>query len=211
MQMRRLWLVLWVWFTAAAIALASSEEVASVEGQAAAKEAPPSVFTGDWAESVWTLLWFVLLLFVLWKLAWKPLLKALQARQDHIQKEIDDAEKSRKQAQQVLDEYRSKLADAERQGREIINQRVKQAQVEAKEVESHNRQQIEHMKVRFDADIEREKIDAQDQLWQQAGEIVQRLGQEVFGKTLTDQDNQRLIQQAIERLRQVHQTPPAGG
>jgi hypothetical protein len=33
----------------------------------------------------------------------------------------------------------------------------------------------------------------------------------VFSKTMDDQDNQRLIQQAIERLRQVHQPPPAGG
>jgi F0F1-type ATP synthase membrane subunit b/b' len=56
----------------------------------------------------------------------------LQARQDRIQKEIDDAEKSRKQAQQVLDDYRGKLADAERQGQELINQRLKQAQAEAK-------------------------------------------------------------------------------
>jgi F-type H+-transporting ATPase subunit b len=210
MQMRRLWLALWVWFGTTAIALAN-ESVLAVEGEAAVEKAPPSVFTGSVMESIWTLIWFVLLIIVLWRVAWKPLLKALQARQDHIQKEIDDAEKSHKQAQQVLDEYRSKLADAERQGREIINQRVKQAQVEAKEVEIQNRQQIEHMKVRFDADIEREKIDAQEQLWQQAGEIVQKLGQEVFGKTLTDQDNQRLIQQAIERLKQVHQPPAAGG
>jgi F-type H+-transporting ATPase subunit b len=210
MRMCRLWPALWIWLSTTAVIFASEAVPETLTGEA--KEgASPSVFTGDWAESAWTLVWFAILLFVLWKLAWKPLLKALQARQDHIQKEIDDAEKSRKQAQQVLDEYRSKLADAERQGREIISQRVKQAQVEAKEVESQNRQQIEHMKVRFDADIERGKIDAQEHLWQQAGEIVIKLGQEVFGKTLNDQDNQRLIQQAIERLRQVHQTPPAGG
>jgi F-type H+-transporting ATPase subunit b len=209
MQIRRLWPALWVWLNTTAIVLAS-EAVSAAEGEAAAEKMPPSVFTGSWAESFWTLVWFALLLVVLWRLAWKPLLKGLQARQDHIQKEIDDAEKSHKQAQQVLDEYRSKLADAERQGREIINQRVKQAQVEAKEVENQNRKQIEQMKTRFDADVEREKIDAEEQLWRQAGEIVQKLGQEVFGKTLDDEDNQRLIQQAVERLKQVHQPPQTG-
>jgi len=209
MQMRRLWPAVCVWLNAAAMILAS-EGTSAAEGEGAAEKAPPSLFTGTWAESFWTLLWFGLLLVVLWKLAWKPLLKGLQARQDHIQKEIDDAEKTHQQDQQVLSEYRSKLADAERQGRDIINQRVKQAQVEAKEVENQNRKQIEQMKLRFEVDVERGKINAEEQLWNQAGEMVQKLGQEVFGKALNGEDNQRLIQQAIERLKQVHQPPPGG-
>jgi F-type H+-transporting ATPase subunit b len=209
MQMGKLVSALGIWFNILAAALAS-EITPAAEGGSAAEGSPPSVFTGSWAESFWALLCFVILLFVLWRLAWKPLLKGLQARQDHIQKEIDDAEKNRKQAQQTLDEYRSKLADAERQGRDIINQRVKEAQVEAKEVESQNRKQIEQMKLRFESEVERGKIDAEEQLWRQAGEIIQKLGLGVFGKALDDQDNQRLIQQAVERLKQVHQPPDAG-
>lgn len=201
MQMLRLLAAVWLWLNSAAVALASETAVA-VEGEGAGKA--PSVFEGDFAHSVWTLLWFGLLIFVLWKVAWKPLLKSLQARQDHIQKEIDDAEKTRKQAQQVLDDYRSKLADAERQGRDIINQRVKQAQLDAKEVENQNRKQIEQMKLRFEADMVRENVDAKEQLWLQAGEIIQKISQDVFGKALTDEDNQRLIQQAVERLKQAH-------
>ncbi len=205
MRMFRLLTAAWLWLNTAAVVLASETTVA-VEGEVAEKA--PSVFEGDLSQSIWTLLWFGLLIFVLWKLAWKPLLKSLQARQDHIQKEIDDAEKTRKQAQQVLDDYRSKLADAERQGREIISHRVKQAEVDAKEVENQNRKQIEQMKLRFEADIVREKVDAEEQLWSQAGEIIQQIGQDVFSKALTDEDNRRLIQQAIERLKQAHRGTP---
>lgn len=203
MRMLRLLPAFCLYYVATAVTRASEAVATAEEGH----EQAPSVFTGDWAESVWTLLWFALLLLVLWKLAWKPLLKSLSDRQNHIQKEIDDAEKSRKQAQQVLEDYRSKLADAERQGREIINQRVKQAQAEAKEVEAQSRKQIEQMKIRFEADLEREKGDAQEQLWAQAGDIIQTIGQEVFGKALNDEDNRRLISQAIERLRQAHRNP----
>jgi F-type H+-transporting ATPase subunit b len=196
----------WLWLSTAAVTLAS-EAVAPAEG--GGDPASPSLFEGSLAESFWTLLWFGLLLVVLWKLAWKPLLQGLQARQDRIQREVDDAEKARKLAQQVLDEYRSKMADAERQGQELINQRVKQAQVEAKEVESQSRKQIEQMKLRFEADMEREKIDVQDQFWQYAGGLVENLGHEVFGKTLNDEDNQRLIQQAVDRLKQTRQSSRA--
>ncbi|MBN2511917.1 MAG: F0F1 ATP synthase subunit B [Sedimentisphaerales bacterium] len=204
MRMLRLLPAFWLYFAVTAATLASE---AAAPAEAEGHEQAPSVFTGDWAESAWTLAWFALLLLVLWKLAWKPLLKSLSDRQNHIQKEIDDAEKSRKQAQQVLDDYRSKLADAERQGREIINQRVKQAQSEAKDVESQSRKQIEQMKIRFESDLEREKGDAQEQLWTQAGDIIQTIGQEVFGKALNDEDNKRLISQAIERLKQAHRNP----
>jgi F-type H+-transporting ATPase subunit b len=205
MQMGKLVSALGIWFNILAAALAS-EITSAAEGGSAAEGSPPSVFTGNWAESFWTLLWFAILLFVLWKLAWKPLLKGLQARQEHIQKEVDDAEKTHEQAQQVLDEYRSKLADAERQGQEIINQRVEQAQADAQEVENQNREQIGQMKLRFEADVERGKINAEEQLWQQAGEIIQKLGQAVFDKALNDEDNQRLIRQAIEQLKQAHQS-----
>jgi F-type H+-transporting ATPase subunit b len=209
MRMHRLWPVLLV-FLAVTVAALASETHAIAPEEPMAEETSSGVFTGSYAEALWTIVWFVLLLVVLWLLAWKPLLKGLQARQDHIQKQIDDAENARKESQQVLDDYRSKLSDAERQGREIINQRVKQAQIEAKEVENQTRLQVENIKLRGEADIEREKIDAEEKLWGQAGEIIQKLGQEVFGKTLTDEDNQRLIQQAIERLRQAHRPPSAG-
>jgi F-type H+-transporting ATPase subunit b len=205
MQMGKLVSALGIWFNILAAALAS-EITPSAEGGSAAEGSPPSVFTGSWAESFWALLWFGILLFVLWKLAWKPLLKGLQQRQDHIQKEIGDAEKTHEQAQQVLNEYRSKLADAERQGQEIIDQRIKQAQIDAKKVENKSREQVEQMRLRFGEDVERGKANAEDQLWQQAGDIIQNLGQVVFDKALNDEDNQRLIQQAIERLKQVHRS-----
>jgi F-type H+-transporting ATPase subunit b len=199
-------ILVWLWMSTAAVTWAS-EAVATAEG--AAEPASPSLFSGSFMESIWTLVWFALLLVVLGKLAWKPLLQNLQARQERIQKEIEDAEKARKQAQQVLDEYRSKMADAERQGQELLNQRLKQAQAEAKEVENQSRKQIEQMKIRFEADMEREKIEVQDQFWQYAGGLVQNLGQEVFSKTLNDEDNQRLIQQAVDRLKQTAQSSRA--
>ena len=56
------------------------------------------------------------------------------------------------------------------------------------------------MKIKAEADLERQRNEAQAQLWVQAGEIVLKLGQDVLGKTVDDNDNQRLIDQAIKRL-----------
>lgn len=188
--------ILWLMYVMVLPVLAASE-AAPVEEQAA-----PSVFEGYFGEAIWTLVWFFVLLIVLWKFAWKPLLAGLTSRQEHIEKQISDAEKIRKDAKKVLEEYDAKLADAERQGRDIISIRVKEAEKQAKEVVQQNLRDIEQMKLRADAELERDRIEAEDELWGQAGDIVRQLGQDIFGKSLNDADNQRLIDEAVNRLRE---------
>ena len=189
--------VLWIVFWACCATALAMEESGSEE---AGKE---GVFTGYWGESFWTLVWFVFLLGVLWKFAWKPLLAGLHSREEHIEKQIADAEKTKTEAKQTLSEYQAQLADAERQGREIITRRVKEAELQAHEVQSQNQKEVERTKIRLEADLERERIEAEDELWNQAGVIIQKLGKEVFGKALNDEDNRKLIEEAIARLKEA--------
>lgn len=163
-----------------------------------------SLFGKHPGEAIWTMVWFVAFLLVLRKFAWKPILAGLTSRTEHIEKQITDAENSKAEAKKVLEEYGAKLADAERQGRDIITARTKEAEQQAREVSRQNQKDIETMKVRAAAELERERISAEDELWQQAGGIVQKLGEEVFGKTLDDNDNQKLIDEAIARLKDQH-------
>jgi F-type H+-transporting ATPase subunit b len=168
---------------------------------AAEGETTPSVFEGYFGESIWALVWFFALLAVLWKFAWKPLLAGLVLRQEHIERQLTDAEKTRAEAKKVLEDYHAKLSDADRQGRDIISSRVKEAEKQAHEVEVVKRQEIEQIKERAELDLQRQELEAQEALWQQAGEIVRQLGSEVFGRSLTEQDNQKLIDEAIAKLR----------
>jgi len=194
MKIRGIMMVLWLMFLLTLPVLASEEVVSEENGST-------SVFEGYYGEAVWTLVWFGVLLLVLWRFAWKPLLAGLTGRQEYIEKQISDAEKTRSEAKKVLEEYGAQLADAERQGREIISARVKDAQKQAKEVAQENQKELEQMKVRADAELERDRVEAEEQLWMQAGDIVRKLGEEVFGKALDEKDNQKLIDEAIARLR----------
>ena len=153
-------------------------------------------------EYIWTLVWFGALLVVLRKFAWKPMLAGLTSRTEHIEKQISDAEKTRTEAKKVLEEYGAKLADAERQGRDIISARTKEAEHRAKEVHHKTQKELQEKKIRAEADLDRERIEAADELWDQTGDIIRKLGQEVFGKTLDGADNQKLIDEAIARLKE---------
>ncbi len=163
------------------------------------------VFTGYWGESFWTLIWFTVLLIVLWKFAWKPILAGLRSREEHIERQIAEVEKHRREAEQVLQDYRAQLMDAERQGHEIITRRIREAEEKAREIQAQTQKEMERIRLRMEADLERERAEAERQLWEQAAVIVKKLGREVFGKVLDEGDNQKLIQEAIERLREVEQ------
>ena len=156
-------------------------------------------------EYIWALVWFAVLLVVLWKFAWKPMLAGLTHRTEHIEKQISDAEETRTEAKKILEEYNAKLADAERQGRDIIAARTKEAEKKAKEVHQQAKRELEQRNIRAEAELERQRSEASDELWDQAGDIVVQLGKEVFGKSLDDEDNRKLIAEAIARLKQQGQ------
>ena len=175
---------------------------AEVEHAESGQESGFSLFGKYPGEYIWALVWFGVLLVVLWKFAWKPMLIGLTSRTEHIEKQISDAEKTRTEAKKVLEEYGAKLADAERQGRDIISARTKEAEDRAKEVHQKTQKELQEKKVRAEADLDRERMEAADELWDQTGDIIRKLGQEVFGKTLDGDDNQKLIDEAIARLKE---------
>lgn len=198
MKMRGIILVLWV-LVLLTVSVMAEESTASEESGAG------GLFGGWVGEYFWALIWFGAVLVVLWKFAWKPMLAGLVSRTEHIEKQIDDAERTRAEAKEILEEYNAKLADADRQGRDIISARTKEAEKQAKEAYQQTQKEIEQKKLRAEADLQRERNEAADELWDQAGDIVCQLGKEVFGKTLDDADNQKLIAEAIARLKQQGQ------
>src|SRR6056297_1772905 len=67
-------------------------------------EKQSGVFSGYFGESLWTIITFVLLMIVLWKFAWKPLLASINGRQEYIDKQLSDADNTLKRADEVLAE-----------------------------------------------------------------------------------------------------------
>ena len=161
-------------------------------GEAATEE--QSIFSGTFADSLWTLIAFVLLLVILTKVAWTPLVKQLQARQDYIKQQIDTADTSRKNAEALLDQYKQ-------QGIEIVNKLTSQAQLLEKEMVSKAGDEVAQMKRRAQADIEYARIAASQQMWQEAEDMLLALSGEIVGRAVTHEDNLRLLYESIEKLK----------
>lgn len=191
-------LILCLFGTALASEAGSGGEGHSPEGSG--KSGSP-VFQGYPGESIWTLVSFCLLLVVLWKIAWKPLLARLQERESYIGKQISDAEKIRKDAEGVLNEYRAKLAAAEKEGGSIIARQVRQAEEQAREVTARAQKELDQMRQRMESDLERARVQAEKDLLAESGRIILTLGREILGRTITTDDNQRMVEDAVGRLK----------
>lgn len=159
-------------------------------------EAPDSgLFSGTFGDAIWTVAAFVLLLIVLGKFAWKPLLNGLNARQGHIEHQLKSAEDARVKAEHMLDEYKE-------QGLAVVRQATEQAQRCQQQATEKAREETLVIRRRAREEIESAQAAALEDLWKQTGDIVLRVGSEVLGRTLTEQDHQRLIDDAVARVRQ---------
>jgi F-type H+-transporting ATPase subunit b len=176
---------------------ASTEKVAG-DGHAEDGHNP----LGSPYEALWTLISFAALVAVLWKFAWNPLLASLRGREEFISKQLADAEEVRKKAEVVLAEYNEKLAGADCEGKGIIARHTKTAEKESKEIADLSKKEIDELRTKLKAEIEYERREAQSEFWDQAGDIVLELGKEVLGKSMDHADHDKLIDEAIVRLKE---------
>jgi len=174
----------------------------NVLAQAGPVEEELSPFDGTLADAIWNVLAFLVLMLVLWKLAWKKILEGLTAREVYIEKQIRDAEQTGKQAQVVLAQYQNKLGGAEMECRQITDLRMKELDKEVRRILEQARQDAETVRLRQDVELERARRQAESDLLEQAGGIVLRLGEEILGRSMQDDDHQRMVDLAISRLRQ---------
>ena len=155
-----------------------------------------NIFSGSFADALWTVIVFVILAAVLLKFAWKPILTGLKDRQEHIEQEIKTAEGTRKQAEDTLQDYKQR-------GLRIIEDATAAAQQSQRELIDETRKETQLIKTRAQDEIRHAMTDASDRLWNEASDMLLVLGTEVLGRTLTPQDNERLIREAVEKMKSV--------
>ena len=154
----------------------------------------------QWGLMAWTWITFALVMFLLYKLAWKPLRSQLQAREDRIAETIDKARKLKEEADGLLAQHREQLAQAEEQvqgllaeGRaaaeQVREETLATAQEEAKAVLERSRAEIEAERDRAITDIRREAIDL---TLLAAGRVIEQ--------SLDDEAHRRLAEQAVAEV-----------
>jgi F-type H+-transporting ATPase subunit b len=149
---------------------------------------------------IWTLLLFGLSMLVLAKLAFPRISEALDRRQHAIEESIDAAERTRRDADELLAEYRERLHESRRQAEEIIQRARKAADAHERDAEEGAKERREQTMEQARRDIEAETRRAIQEIRREVADLTVMATEKVTRKTLTDEDQQRLVEDALREL-----------
>ncbi len=149
---------------------------------------------------IWTLLLFGISMYILWKLAFPRISEALDRRQKAIEDSIDTAERIRTEADQVLAEYRERLKEARAQADEIVQRARKTAEIHERESEEQVKERRERMMEQTRRDIEAETQRAIQEIRREVADLTVMATEKVTRKTLTAEDQRRLVEDALSEL-----------
>jgi F-type H+-transporting ATPase subunit b len=149
---------------------------------------------------IWTLVVFGLTLYFLWKVAFPRIAEALDRRQRAIEDSIDAAERTRREADELLAEYRERLSDARGQADDIVARARRTAEASEGEILAEARVKREEMMAQTRRDIETETRRAIQQIRAEVADLTVLATEKVTRKTLHGPDHRRLVDQALAEL-----------
>jgi len=148
----------------------------------------------------WTVLTFIILLVILTKLGWKPILKALEDRENRIKSALYQAEHDQKKAEKYLEQQRNLIEDAKKESIKILNDSKMTAEHSKKELVEQARSEAERMLERAKQEIELNKEKAISDVRKYAVDISLLAAQKVIGDTLSEKQQINLIEKYLNEL-----------
>jgi F-type H+-transporting ATPase subunit b len=149
---------------------------------------------------VWTLFLFGVSLFILWKVAFPRIGEALDRRQKAIEESIDTAERTRREADELLAEYRERLTAARQQADEIVARARKAGEQAEADLVVKGKERREELLEQARRDIETETRRAIQEIRAEVADLTILATEKVTRKTLTTEDQRRLVEDAVAEL-----------
>ncbi|MCI0651922.1 MAG: F0F1 ATP synthase subunit B [Planctomycetes bacterium] len=152
----------------------------------------------------WTILVFLIVLAILWRTAWSPLLKALDEREGKIRASLEAAERALAQSKERELEHERVLMEARRQASAIVEEGKRDAQSVKESIVAESRREAEAITRRATADIERAKDNAIHELHQRTVDLSLKIAEKVIRKSLSAKDHEELVRDTIKEYQQLN-------
>jgi len=146
---------------------------------------------------IWTLLVFLFTMYVLSKVAFPRSQEAIDKRANAIRDSIEHAEKTRQEADKILEEYRARLKEAREQADEIVARARKAAETTVTQATEEGREKREELVAAARRDIEAETRRSLQRIRQEVADLTVLTTEKVAHKALTSDDHKRLIEEAL--------------
>src|SRR5829696_5610453 len=148
----------------------------------------------------WEIVTFVILLFLLYRYVYPPIRDQIQRRQSEIEQAIDEAQKTRAEARELLAEYRRQIEEARGEARQILDEARKQGEAARERAKREAREEGERIIQRAREEIERERDAALRELRREVADMVILTSERVIGHQLDRDGHEQLISDALDSL-----------
>ncbi len=179
--------------------LLSARAAASASGGEGAAE--PSIWAGGLHNVIWTLLIFLSVLTILGKYAWKPLLDALQHREDFIRNSIEEAKRERVQAEELLKKYTDQINQARAEASAIVEEGRRDAEAVRRKLEGEARAAADDIVKRSKREIEIAHQHAIKEIYEETAEIATLMAAQIIGREVRPEEHREFVAGALKDIR----------
>jgi F-type H+-transporting ATPase subunit b len=151
--------------------------------------------------AIWTFVVFGLLIVVLGKYAWGPIMAGLDKREANLRKAHDDADAARSEAQKALDDVKARLAKTSEEVRAMLDEARREAQAVKDRFKADAASEIQAERDRIRREIDMARDQALQEIYQQAVQLAALVSTKAVKRELTPADHQRLLDEALADLR----------
>jgi F-type H+-transporting ATPase subunit b len=149
---------------------------------------------------IWTLISFFILLVLLKKVAFPPILKGMKKREETIKQQLEEAQKTKKEAENLLEDYKRQLAEARSEAQKIINEGKSLGENMRKEIVQKAQAESNQIVKRAQEEIELQKQKAILELQEKIADLSIMAATKIINKSLNTEDNRRLVEEYVSKV-----------
>ena len=161
---------------------------------------PLSPFAGNLGNAIWTLGIFVIVVIVLGKFAWGPILGLLQQREEFIHRALSDAKRDRDDAEARLKEYSAKLQRAQAEAATMIEEARRDVQRLREEMKQKAKADADIVVKDAERQIQLETTRALQQIRLEAVDLSVAIASKLLQRNISKEDNEKLIDEALRQI-----------
>jgi F-type H+-transporting ATPase subunit b len=150
--------------------------------------------------AIWTVVVFLVLLFVLGKFAWGPMLAGLKKREDSIRAALEEAAKARDEAHAIRLQLQQEMGQAQQKVKAIMDEARRDSQSAGEQMIAKAKADIDQERERLHREIQVETDQALQSLWTRAAELATQVSAKAIGRQLDGELQGRLIDEALTDL-----------
>lgn len=147
---------------------------------------------------------FLVLLFILWKLLYKPLVAKMDERTQAIKKSLEEAQAARAEAERQRQQHAAQIQAALAEAQQIRATAMKEAAEEQRRLVEAARGEAAKLVAGAKAEMDQDIRRARQQLRQEVGDLAVQIAERLIKKSLRDEDHHRIIQEALARVDRIN-------